>query len=535
MDVSQHRITGPNTTPDSGSTNPASFGPPLDSSRCAALHNALVQRAALSSSRDVGNIKGRTWWEQFGSEIESPETKLHPAVIDFLKLAWYSWENGIETSIPDAPVHLFCGVKGLPPPEQMFGNGVAEAYAGMDTLDVDDEDGDSEMTDYSDDELPPPESTSPADQGERASSQDEPLDLDRYGFISLYSTISKLSDSQAPLGIVLDQKHHKAVLISNKANIDDALTPFRAWRPLEVILDLWHGIIDYGKVAMKDGEWFMRPLAPDDLINTLRAWHEIIDDIESRMPADANFQTDGTEHLLDHETAQALDLSSFRACRFNQSKPSAKGGYLSISRTAIIALSGLKASLQHKCDTPSAANIPKVDLSDPESERLFPFANSINPESSFAPGLYLSCTGSETFPYADSFRLVHPYQLGANRCARTSSLTLIEDRYAELYQLGYDEIGGGSGSHDAQLASLFDRWRGRLKEAHSTSYTRGWGVGKDGVDGIEDNGEEKGIEIFRNADEGAIWATYQLPGPLILNTQRCAVEAARRVGSVAAQ
>lgn len=163
-------------------------------------------------------------------------------------------------------------------------------------------------------------------------------------------------------------------------------------------------------------------------------------------------------------------------------------------------------------------------------EKLFPHAHSIAANASFKPGIYLSCTGSEQSPYADSFRLVLPYRLGANRRARTSSLTLIEDRYSELYQLGYDEYGGGTGGHDAQLSTLFDGWRKRLNQAHAMpSNTRGWGVNEHGVDGIEDDGEFKGIDIFKNADEGAVYATCTLPAYMLLNSRRCAAEARKRM------
>jgi hypothetical protein len=55
----------------------------------------------------------------------------------------------------------------------------------------------------------------------------------------------------------------------------------------------------------------MQSLARGDLTNTLRAWHEFINDIESRMPA-VTTARDNAEYLLDGETAQALGLSGFR-------------------------------------------------------------------------------------------------------------------------------------------------------------------------------------------------------------------------------
>jgi hypothetical protein len=169
----------------------------------------------------------------------------------------------------------------------------------------------------------------------------------------------------------------------------------------------------------------------------------------------------------------------------------------------------------------------QTDTANVDSKRLFPWARSVDSETSSEPGLYMSFTGIEHHPYADSFRLVLPYTLGWSYGARTSSLDPFRHRYAELYRLGYDSCGGGSGGRDAQLATSSDRWRGRLREAHAGRFTCGWGVDEQGVEAIEDDGEVKGIEIIKNADDGN-YAIYCLPGPSVLNTQRCAEEAVRR-------
>lgn len=233
-------------------------------------------------------------------------------MVDFLKTAWYSWRYGSETS-SDMTTDLFWGISGISSPDRMFDNAVTEVYTGLDTLDRDEFDC---IRDSPSSNTPsPPQSPHESQEADESENYYDTDGLDQHRLITLYQSSFESEVQGEPLGLVFDQKHHKVVFIATKADIPDALDLLRNWHYLEEILDLWHGMIDYGKVKAVNGRWIMQSLASNDLENTLQSWHELVDDIESRMPADADFPRDISETMLDGFNARSLNLSPFR-CQF---------------------------------------------------------------------------------------------------------------------------------------------------------------------------------------------------------------------------
>lgn len=101
----------------------------LDYQRGTALHNHVSERGLQASEGSTANKK--TWWELYGSSIDSLPQKLHPVVREFLKLAWVSWDGS------SLPAQLFCNIGSIPSSDQLFSTVSNEAYRGLDTLDRD--------------------------------------------------------------------------------------------------------------------------------------------------------------------------------------------------------------------------------------------------------------------------------------------------------------------------------------------------------------------------------------------------------------
>jgi hypothetical protein len=252
MAAQNHRITGPNLTSEGRSNNPPTYEPTLDVSRCVALHNALVGRSVHGSETPAAEVKATTWWDRFGREVVAADTKFHPAVREFLEAAWYSWDDGSKTSANKPNPDLFWTIQGIPPLGHMFQNDVAKGYTGMDTLDASEFDNaPEEDDDTDDDETPPPES--PLSKGSSLSEPAESHDLDEYRFVTLYQAVTEPSRQREALGVVYDQRQHKAIFISDKSVVLEALSPIRGWQPLEVILDLWHSMADQEKIMAVNG------------------------------------------------------------------------------------------------------------------------------------------------------------------------------------------------------------------------------------------------------------------------------------------
>jgi hypothetical protein len=138
-----------------------------------------------------------------------------------------------------------------------------------------------------------------------------------------------------------------------------------------------------------------------------------------------------------------------------------------------------------------------------------PFAYEFQSVSDYPAGLYLTETEPQsTHPFEDGCKLVLPYPLGDNMCARTSDNAIVgENVHAQgdsthrrvkptstgLYQLGYNHF---IESHDVQLKHVLWKWADMVKEGK-------WKVDAEGVVG--------GMEKWKDADTEDFWQDYQLP------------------------
>ncbi|CAK1364129.1 unnamed protein product [Cercospora beticola] len=428
--MADQRITGPNWSSDGGTLNPPAFCEPLDAARCAALHNHLMERGFQLGGQNSAEARPETWWHVHGSSLSDVSSKLHPNVLEFLKLAWVS-----------APGEsFFWSTAGIPSPDDLFANGVNEAYQGLTTLDHD-------IYSEDDDDF---EFDVPA-----------ALDVDRHRFVTLYAFQASHHERSPSIGVVFDQVRHMAIFVPNQGEISLLVNGHNTQKftCLEQVLDSWHFLVDREKVTKQNRIWQLNGVAQCDLDDALSAWDDLVESVEQRI------LNNGGSLLED--------------------------------------------------DTPLPSS----------SELLFPFAKNIDDEAGFAPGLYLSSTASEHMIYADSFRLILPFTLGANGFVRRTDFTWdvgvseatdqlgnlhnnTAPRYSELYQLGNSITDNGMPQHDGQLSKLFETWK-RQGEMGAG----GWRVSEqDAVGVIGQTGDERqGIAIIEhNADSWERWGNYTI-------------------------
>jgi hypothetical protein len=102
---SPHRVTPSHPARDDGT---------LDYTRCAALHNEILERGWLGSGRERDRMPDRNWFAYHGADAEAVRSRLSPDLNSFLELA---------TQVGDAEdFSLFYYVNGLRYPEILWIN-----------------------------------------------------------------------------------------------------------------------------------------------------------------------------------------------------------------------------------------------------------------------------------------------------------------------------------------------------------------------------------------------------------------------------
>ena len=516
--MADQRITGVNLSSEGGTLKPPAYDE-LDYQRCADLHNHLVERGLQASGDCAVNTK--TWWELYGSSTVSQ--KLHPVLQEFLKRAWVSWDGSSQAG------QLFWNIGSIPSPDELFSNGINQAYRGLKTLDHNIYNELDSMYYAEEDECSNEEDKCSDDDNERANEEADddgsgdafPVDLEQYRFVTLYQSKSCAED-KSPLGVIYDQKLQLAVFVTSIEDIPTLLNGHNTSKltALECILDTWHILLDREKVVKRNGKWEMQAFAPVDLSEAIRAWNDLVDDIERRIVDcdECLLEPGPVRTLLDPAAAATPVLSGFRhnfltTARRPRFQWIAPGIRVPTSDELAERIQAIDQEREDEPDTrqkplllfaipePNAVDdsytwpshyrsslTQQVDIADANSELLFPFAKGIKPDASFAPGLYLSSTGEdEEVPHADAFRLVLPFTLGSNGLTWRHDFTweqgekevigilghksfMSSPRYAELYQIG-NGVTSGIPRHDAQLAKLFYAWQRQVSFGAG-----GWGL-----------------------------------------------------------
>jgi hypothetical protein len=450
----------------------------LDYERCAALHNYIVELGWVQRGLALETLDKRTWWECYGGDavLASTSDRLDATVVSFLKAAWHGF--AMESVAKRHSFHRYLAC--LCSPERLWQN-----------------------VNYAEDED----------------------DSNKRRFITLYAANWTLGISH-PLGLVLDQDEYTAMQHMSIHHTDITMNSRQLWLPLEMILDGFIDMIDQGKVlAVEDsyrGEqerikpWIMPSYTEQDLQDTLQAFEQLVDAIHARMPSQPQNTGQGLLDLVTGYNAESLPSNSFAHQFLNRcSKP-----------TFTYIAPGLSIA-QHQPFAPTSGQVEAGKLyplllfssTDPAyretrrtpwgwNMRISPFAYEFDHVSSYPAGLYLTETNPYgPYPFEDGIKLVLPFTLGSNACARTSDGALIgeyvqeegddaandiEPKSTELYQLGFNHF---IASHDVQLKYVLERWVEMVEKGK-------WQVDQDGVMG--------GIEKWREADTEAFWSDYQL-------------------------
>lgn len=453
----------------------------LDHERCAALHNYIVELGWTQRGLPLDQLDKRTWWECYGGDAALAETtaRLNSPVVSFLKAAWHGF------AMDGAPkLHYFHRyLYGLCTPAQLWQN-----------------------INYADDE-------------------DE---SNKRRYVKLYMANWALGATH-PLGLILDQDGGTAMQHMSVHDTEITMNGRQTWLPLEIILDGLVDLIEQGKIRAVDetyaGEqertepWIMPSYTQRDLDEAVDAFTQLVDAIHVRMPERPRSEGVGLLDIVTGGHPEILPADSFAhlflaACPRPAFKFIAPG--LGIATTQPFA-----PDPEHPANTatvfplllfasPSPAHQPTQPTPWGTQILISPFARPFDTiNTTYPSGLYLSETDpSGPHPFSDGSKLLLPYALGSNACARTSDGALIgenarregHDAAAELqptstqlFQLGFNHF---IASHDVQLRYVLCRWAELVEEGK-------WDVDEHGVMG--------GVEKWREADKEESWADYCLP------------------------
>lgn len=451
----------------------------LDHERCAALHNLIVERGWTQRGFEVHQLDKRTWWDCHGGDaaLASISARLDSSVVSFLKAVWHGYS--MHTAEQDHDFHRY--LSALSSPEQLWQN-----------------------TNYAEEED----------------------DSNKQRYITLYMANWGLHVSH-PLGLVYDQKHATAIQHMSIHDTGITMNGRQSWLPLECILDGLLDMIDQGKVLAVDDDhggeqerttpWIMPSYTEQDLDETLKAFQCLIDAICAAMPGQPEQNGDSLIDLVTGGNPDSLPSSSFSRRFLSQAiNPpftySAPG--LRIARYQPFAAvpesvrpGDLFPLLLFSSAQPAYRQIRRAPWG--EDLPVSPFPYEFQCISEYPGGLYLTETESQGMhPFEDGCKLVLPFPLGANMCARTSDGAIIgenlhvqgdtvaygiESTSMDLYQLGYNRF---IETHDVQLKHVLWRWAGMIE-------TGKWKVDAEGVVG--------GMETWKEADTESAWQDYQLP------------------------
>ena len=480
IDISSLVVTG--SSPERRDDTAAA----MDYTRCAALHNYLVQLGWVGSGMALEDLPDRSFTffsnPHDSGEADEARSRLSPSVAAFLELA----------RIPNGPgdTHLFAWAHRVATPSEMFS-----------------------LKDLHDDEGEPSR------------------------FLTLYVVDSNMVGD--PAGLIYDQERHRATFamdMDDLKSIHPVADKDALWFPLETVLSSWVRLATIGKVTAstapspttKMGAWAWHSYSEAQVDGAVAAFDRLSTAIEARMPAGAPVLPARPGPLL---SAADLDaggvptdafirkvLSRVRVPGFNAVAPgllvphdgAAFAAGQRFARMRDIVGDGGTDGVVVPPVLIFAAAVGRTVSFDTPDRRLAPlnpfrptgFRDSVPPgDHATLAGLYTeSGVRSEWWFDEAGFRLVLPFALRqpgehGPALARQSDLDPISERsVAELFQHGFRPFGGFADQAQS-LEKLLDRWRELVE-------TGVWRVGRDGVEGS--------IDSFRDASRGS-WRDYWIP------------------------
>ncbi|KFY70553.1 hypothetical protein V499_09082 [Pseudogymnoascus sp. VKM F-103] len=452
-DISRHLVT-----PD----NPARETGTLDYQRCALLHNFLVEYSWLADGQSLADLDRRSFFERNGDEAEKIRERLDPALIAFLEAAY-----DVEGTV------FYLWVVGITAPSLMWINHSGD------------------------------------DEGET---------------LTLYWTNNICSHTN---GLMYHQKQYKATMAMGIFDMDFS-QPIEdhpeLWHPLETVLSNWIHMIQLGKITAtpeetdceKQGVWAWHSYGEAQVENTVAAFNQLVEAIESRMPTESLRPAREGPLLSDKDLdAASVPKSCFvrgfltrvRVPRFEFIAPGLlvphdREAFVSRQVFTTVDTSSNDDYYSDKAIVPPVLLFRATDLTanfdwDNKYRSLNPFCRPYTVakgDHSVPAGLYSESVPRSVIDYAEEgFRLILPFSLwGEERGAKTSNGQGIEKgSVADLFQHGFKPFGG-EWWRAQRLERLFGKWTELVERGV-------WDVDGRGVAGT--------ILKFDDADKGA-WRDY---------------------------
>ena len=464
----------------------------MDYTRCAALHNYLIQYAWLAEGRPLETLDANNnFFTGSGDEDEAEacRPRLHPSLAAFL-------DTAIMSPFPFDNPHEYL-------PFSVFAWGI---------------DGPSRLFE----EL-------------AADLQDQPVD----GLVRLYAVEGGLSAVDSDGGVIYHQGLHR---VASFMHLDEYDIGFpvegskHVWNPLETLLTNWIDLIHIGKVVAsphkepalfdfeKIGPWEWRPYSDAQVTTCVAEWDRLCQAIEARISQPSNppltgTDADNSEPLVASSVLDAASVpnpsfarSFLTRARRPQFRYIAPGLLLPPADSAgFVAAQPFSILPRSEYAAPPVCLFP-ADIGDQRPIQLTrttsPFLQSdfyststeTCTPSRVSAGLYTEAVERNGLDVAEEgFRLLLPFTFNddwdKNVGARKSDGSLVDrGRFSELFQHGYKPFGGDY-YRSQRLERLLGCWRKLVEKGV-------WSVRADGVEGT--------IDTFKDAESDR-WENYYIP------------------------
>jgi hypothetical protein len=305
----------------------------------------------------------------------------------------------------------------------------------------------------------------------------------------------------------------------------------QTWYPLLTVLEAWRDMIRAGKIqAVSDDvevpnskydPWINVPYSEPMLQESVHAFNELVEAIESRMPTlpDESRPTG----LVDDDVLEGSGIPAGFGYEFIQQvqRPSFKfiAPGLAIPTSTTLAdqpffdiepeppngdddqILGIQPLLLARSDQTYTAP-PNGDI----TGSGLPFSWPYSQVPTYPSGLYLAPVDRESSnSFEDEVKLVLPFGIGSHGFARTSDGARFgentedhgtvepKDTHAELYQPGFQPFGE---IHGVRLVKVLRSWKEMVERGD-------WRVDGEGIVG--------GMEQWRKADTEMDWAKFVIP------------------------
>ncbi|KAJ6103890.1 hypothetical protein N7486_004112 [Penicillium sp. IBT 16267x] len=442
----------------------------MDYTRCAALHNYLIQYAWLAEGRPLETLDANNnFFTGSGDEDEAEacRPRLHPSLAAFL-------DTAIMSPFPFDNPHEYL-------PFSVFAWGI---------------DGPSRLFE----EL-------------AADLQDQPVD----GLVRLYAVEGGLSAVDSDGGVIYHQGLHR---VASFMHLDEYDIGFpvegskHVWNPLETLLTNWIDLIHIGKVVAsphkepalfdfeKIGPWEWRPYSDAQVTTCVAEWDRLCQAIEARISQPLNPLLTGTDADYSEPlvASSVLDAASVPNPSFARSfltrarrpqfryiapglllPPADSAGFVAAQPFSVLPRSEYTAPpvCLFPADTRDQRPIQLTRTTSPflQSDFYSTSTETCTP-SRVSAGLYTEAVERNGLDVAEEgFRLLLPFTFNddwdKSVGARKSDGSLVDrGRFSELFQHGYKPFGGDY-YRSQRLERLLGCWRKLVEKGV-------WSVGADG-------------------------------------------------------